>query len=198
MKKTIILIAGKKRSGKNYTAEMLQNIMLRKNISCETLSFAEPLKDIVAKTFLITQSELEDYKNNPERYKVLVRDTVEDTSKELTDFRQVLNDLGTPIMKHYFGDNVWVNLTENKIKKSQSKVIIISDFRFPVEHLKLKDTKVVTIKVNREGLEHSDLISENSLNDFKFDYYIDNNVLGYSDLIIQLEHIIGNILEELH
>jgi hypothetical protein len=71
MKKTIILIAGKKRSGKNYTAEMLQSMLLKKNISCETFSFAEPLKDIVAKTFLISQSELEDYKNNPNRYKIM-------------------------------------------------------------------------------------------------------------------------------
>jgi hypothetical protein len=197
MNKTIILIAGKKRSGKNYTAEMLQNLLLKKNISCETFSFAEPLKDIVAKTFLISQSELEDYKNNPNRYKIMLKDNEGSNSKILTDFRQVLNDLGTPIMKSYFGDNIWVNLTENKIKKSQSKVIIISDFRFPVEKLQMKDTKVHTIRVNREGLEHSDLVSENSLNDFVFDYEIDNNMVGYSELMIQLEGIIENILEEL-
>jgi hypothetical protein len=41
------------------------------------------------------------------------------------------------------------------------------------------------------------LVSENSLNDFVFDYEIDNNVEGYSKLIIQLEGIIENILEEL-
>lgn len=197
MKKTIILIAGKKRSGKNYTAEMLQNMFLKKGISCETFSFAEPLKDIVAKTFLITPSELEDYKNSPDRYKVSVKDRVEDTLKELTDFRQILNDLGTPIMKSYFGENIWVNLTENKIKKSQSNVILIPDFRFPVEYLQMKDTKVHTIKVNREGLEYSDLISENSLNDFVFDYVIDNNVEGYSKLMEQLEDIIKEIMEEL-
>jgi hypothetical protein len=197
MNKTIILIAGKKRSGKNYTAEMLQSMLLKKNISCETFSFAEPLKDIVAKTFLISQSELEDYKNNPNRYKIMLKDNEGSNSRILTDFRQVLNDLGTPIMKSYFGDNIWVNLTENKIKKSQSKVIIISDFRFPVEKLQMKDTKVSTIRVNREGLEHSDLVSENSLNDFVFDYEIDNNVEGYSELMIQLEGIIENILEEL-
>ena len=197
MNKTIILIAGKKRSGKNYTAEMLQSMLLKKNISCETFSFAEPLKDIVAKTFLISQSELEDYKNNPNRYKIMLKDNEGSNSRILTDFRQVLNDLGTPIMKSYFGDNIWVNLTENKIKKSQSKVIIISDFRFPVEKLQMKDTKVITIRVNKEGLAHSNLISENSLNDFVFDYEIDNNVEGYSKLIIQLEDIIENILEEL-
>lgn len=197
MKKTIILISGKKRSGKNYTAEILQNLLIRKGISCETFSFAEPLKDIVAKTFLITPSELEEYKNNPNRYKILLKDNDSNTSRELTDFRQVLNDLGTPIMKSYFGDNIWVNLTENKIKKSQSKVIILSDFRFPVERLQMKDIKVSTIRVNRDGLEHSDLVSENSLNDFVFDYEIDNNVEGYSELMVQLEGIIENILEEL-
>ena len=197
MKKIFILIAGKKRSGKNYTAEMLQNIILKKNISCEIFSFAEPLKDIVAKTFLITHSELEEYKNNPNRYKIMLRDNDGDTSKELTDFRQVLNDLGTPIMKSYFGENIWVNLIENKIKKSQSNVILIPDFRFPIEKLQMKDIKVSTIRVNKEGLEHSDLVSENSLNDFVFDYEIDNNVEGYSKLIIQLEDIIENILEEL-
>ncbi len=197
MKKSIILVSGKKRSGKNYTAEILQNRLLRKGISCETLSFAEPLKDIVAKTFIITPSELEEYKNNPNRYKIMLKDIDGNNSRELTDFRQVLNDLGTPIMKSYFGDNIWVNLTENKIKKSQSKVIIISDFRFPVERLQMKDTKVSTIRVNRVGLEHSDLVSENSLNDFVFDYEINNNTVGYSELMIQLEGIIENILEEL-
>ena len=197
MKKTIMLIAGKKRSGKNYTAEMLQSMLLKKNISCETFSFAEPLKDIVAKTFLITHSELEEYKNNPNRYKIMLRDNGGDTSKELTDFRQVLNDLGTPIMKSYFGESIWVNLIENKIKKSQSNVILIPDFRFPIEKLQMKDIKVITIRVNKEGLVHSNLVSENSLNDFVFDYEIDNNVEGYSKLIIQLEGIIENILEEL-
>jgi hypothetical protein len=176
---------------------MLQNLLLKKNISCETFSFAEPLKDIVAKTFLISQSELEDYKNNPNRYKIMLKDNEGSNSRILTDFRQVLNDLGTPIMKSYFGDNIWVNLIENKIKKSQSNVIIIPDFRFPIERLQMKDTKVHTIRVNREGLEPSDLVSENSLNDFVFDYEIDNNVEGYSELMVQLEGIIENILEEL-
>ena len=76
-------------------------------------------------------------------------------------------------------------------------MILIPDFRFPIEKLQMKDTKVITIRVNKEGLEHSNLVSENSLNDFVFDYEIDNNVEGYSKLIVQLEGIIENILEEL-
>ena len=58
--KKLILINGLKRSGKDYTAELIEEIIGDIGI----VSFAEPMKKIISETFNISLEQLEDYKND--------------------------------------------------------------------------------------------------------------------------------------
>ena len=56
--------------------------------------------------------------------------------------------------------------------------IVISDWRFPNEYScianEFKNYKIITVRINRTKVSHVNSKSENYLNDFKFDYIIDN------------------------
>lgn len=170
--KTVILIKGLKRSGKDTTADIMVN-MLQDKHSVSKLSFAEPMKEILADTFCISREFLERAKNIPDEYQVELSDTIGLYLE--TNFREILQRFGTEAMKKQFGDNVWVELAYNKI---HSDITIISDWRFKneLEYLKSKgDVKVVTVQVIRAGQENTDThISERDLDDVKCDFILEN------------------------
>jgi len=173
----IILINGKKRSGKDYTAEMLQDVIIADGKSCEIMSFAAPLKRIIAKTFGITLNELENYKNDTEKYNYLIQSKEENNSITILkngNFRKILQIFGTEAMKEEFGEDVWVKLLYKQVDESYADYIIITDFRFNIEY---KDDSI-TLKIKNDDMEDNDThASETELNDFNFDYVLDNT--GY-------------------
>lgn len=171
--KTVILIKGLKRSGKDTTADIMVRMLQGKH-SVSKLSFAEPMKEIIADTFEISLSELDALKNQQELMEYgfkIDRSIREHTS----NFRILLQRFGTEAMKKQFGDNVWVELAYNKI---HSDITIISDWRFKneLEYLKSKgDVKVITVQVIRAGQENTDThISERDLDDVKCDFILEN------------------------
>lgn len=152
----IILINGKKRAGKDYIA----NILKEKLGNCEIMHYADSMKQIIADTFEISLEELDNYKN----------ENVEITfnGKRIT-FRRVLQCFATEAIKPVFGNNIWKRIVLEKIKETNAEYIIIPDFRFPEEYI--EDS--LTVKV-LGGDTNDTHISESALNDFKFDYIIDN------------------------
>jgi hypothetical protein len=164
----VILINGLKRSGKDFSGD----ILLKKLPNSKKIAFADNMKKIISETLGITLRELEDYKNNYYYIK---------TPDSSLSFRELLQRFGTEAMKPVFGNDVWARLVKDEILKSSADYIIISDFRFLVEYETLKDLdtlgaiKLVTLKINDNNLQNKDThISENELNDFEFDYQIDN------------------------
>ena len=170
--KTVILIKGAKRSGKDTTADIMLRLM--QCYSATRLSFAEPMKEIMADTFDISLSELDALKNQQEPMNYgfeIDRGVREHTS----NFRQILQRFGTEAMKKQFGDDVWAELLYNKI---HSDITIVSDWRFKseLEYLKSKDdVKVITVEVVRVGQINKDThISERDLDDVKCDFKLEN------------------------
>lgn len=173
--KTIILVSGKKRAGKDTVAQMIVE-QLNSDYSISRLSFAEPMKEILADTFDVELEDLEDYKNFPKLYPVMVLHPELVESFELsTDMRKILQRFGTEAMKKQFGDDVWSELLYKKI---YSDITVVSDWRFKSELEFLKkqpDVKVVTIRVNRIGqVVHDEHISEKDLDDVKTDFTLNN------------------------
>jgi len=175
--KTIILIAGQKRAGKDYIGKII-----KKETKGKILSFANTIKDIISVTFGITREELDLYKNQDFRYGIDIfklQNTYRYEVKTLS-FREILQRFGTEAMKPIFGKNIWVKLVKKKIKLSNKDCFIIPDFRFLEEYkgikkLKYKNYKIITIKVINNNLVKNDKhSSEKSLEDFKFDYILDN------------------------
>lgn len=152
----IILINGKKRAGKDYVAKILKE----KLGNCEIFHYADALKQIISETFEISLEELENFKN--ENVEITFND-------KRTTFRRILQCFATEAIKPVFGNNIWKRIVLEKIKETNAEYIIIPDFRFPEEYIESS----YTVKV-LGGEQLDSHISEHALNNFKFDYIIDN------------------------
>ena len=182
--KNVILINGLARSGKDTIAKYMKEELNKREISTEILSFAEPLKQIIADTFDISLTTLEYYKNNADNISIeCIKENRNDFQVlEVTNFRRILQRFGTEGMKPVFGNNVWANLVVQKIKQSNAEVFIIPDFRFQIEADTILKLENEDIAYCRFMYIHSDMstisenkhISENDLKDFEFDYIINN------------------------
>ena len=179
VKPLIIQISGKKRSGKDTLAQFLLKAYQDQGKSVELISFAEPLKDIAATILNITPTQLETFKNEPELYKLVTMN--KDNFVTVTNYRSILQLLGSEAMKKWFGPNVWVDLLTHRINQSQADVIIIPDWRFKSEII--QDAVKLRVLTHIESTDTH--ISEIDLDNYTdFDVYI-NNV----DYKLTQEHI---------
>ena len=180
--KNLILIAGAKRSGKDYSAELIKELVEDTGV----VSFAEPIKQILADTFEISLEALETYKNNSSDYGLELK-AYPNNQNPVTfgylSFRTALQRFGTEAMKQQFGDNVWGGRGVLSATKLPNNLVIIPDFRFVSEHEEaVKQARffgynVYTINIFNKDLSEADLhASERDLSDnnFTFDFSIDN------------------------
>lgn len=98
--------------------------------------------------------------------------------------RELLQKIGTDCMRGCLHDNVWVNaLFADYFPVHHDHVPggleypkwIITDCRFPNEARAIKDRGGIIVRVERETDYFNDHISETALNDWEFDYIINNN-----------------------
>ena len=129
----IVLISGYKRSGKDFVANLLAEQLRSCYKTVEILSFATPLKQVVASTFDITLKQLEDYKNAEDDILCHIDNAKIHHNLHTISMRKILQRFGTEAARPVFGNNVWSNLMNEKIKTSAKDVIIIPDYRFDEE-----------------------------------------------------------------
>lgn len=179
--KKIVLINGKKRHGKDFLAEKLRSLLVQQNKTVEIMSFAGPIKGLVSTVFDIGLDELDDYKNDE-------TGIYNACGEEVSNFRKVLQRLGTEAMPIYFGKNVWVDLLKSEADKSNADIILVPDFRFPNEHIE----GALTVKIFNDDIISTDThASENSLNDFVFDIVINNT--GRPDISKDVRAVVSAI-----
>jgi len=169
--KTVILISGYKRSGKDTVADMIAD----KVKNPYRLSYAAAMKDILADTLGLTLEELEDKKNDSNY-----------------QHRSYLQRFGQKA-KEYFGENCWGDIVGRTIQHlPDDSVIIISDFRMPIEAIE----GAITVRVTNDRVKNNDKhISETALDNFEFDYLIQNNgTLG--QLEDNVEDLLGRLRVE--
>lgn len=176
----IILISGKKRSGKDYFAKTLKGVIEKKGKTCEIYHFADTLKEILAVTLNINIDELEQFKNDNE--------SIYFNNMKQIDFRTLLQRFGTDAMQSTFGKRVWSDITYKNLKNSD--YILIPDFRFIHEY---KENHI-TIRMTRSCDVYDNHLSETSLDDFKFDYYVNND--DYTVIEKSAETIFNSIQKE--
>lgn len=177
MKPTIILIAGKKQSGKNTVADYIQA-----KYDYVQMSFAEELKEQVCEYIAslgIDYFENGEVFNDEEIKKQII--PYKHNKKKRT-YRELLQWWGTEFTREFFNDNIWAEVVAENIKELWSGCnIVISDWRFENEFLTIKEAfkdthDIITIKIQRNSCDTTDShISEKALDDFKFDYVLTNN-----------------------
>lgn len=176
----IILISGKKRSGKDYVANLLHT----KIENSKVVAFADKMKEILSITMNITVDELNDYKNKNKG--IYIHSGFMEFERK-TDFRKLLQNFGTDAMQKVFGKNIWTDLV---LKQYADNPLIISDLRFKHEYENLKHLNPFTIYV--EGGDSSDPhISEHDLDGFSFNFIINNK--EKPDLTDQIDFAINQI-----
>lgn len=105
-----------------------------------------------------------------------------DGNKQSEAGRSLLQYIATDVVRYKL-PNYWGDTVSNLLYSLQDEfdVAIITDFRFPNEYdcllKRFSPADIITIHIDRQmpDRETRHHISENSLNDFVFDCYIDNN-----------------------
>ena len=190
----VILIHGKKRSGKDTSAEIIQKLVPEAIIK----PFAGPLKEITAKSFNLTLDTI-DYLKNDESIKIGFKSPNEKMCTDIS-MRNFLQNLGTEAIKPIFGEDVWAKLFADYYSTLPPKSILIApDFRVQEEYDYLQSVldfkEVVTGKIVRQEVEDSGdtHVTEQGLADFKFDYTIHNDGT-LADLRVELVDLLDKIL----
>lgn len=177
--KTVILIEGKKRAGKNTVAEKVSEELQSRGIEVRLVSFAEPMKEILADTFEVSKDTIDIAKNEPYLYPIKMVQLREDVdyNKIQTNMRRILQNFGQAVKKH-FGQSVWADLLYSKLQ--DGAIYIVTDWRYIIELETLKsrgDIRIITLQVYNEDVDSSDTHdSENELNDFDTAYTINNSL----------------------
>ena len=191
----VFLINGKKRAGKDYVANILKAQMEKRGYKVAVVSFADPLKKVVAGTFGITLEELDEYKNNPQEYPIMIP-AGERTFRQI-DFRYILQMFGTEGAKPVFGDDIWASLARDIVEKyfqDGFDIVIIPDFRFKVEFLSFSETRFLEDDIDVKTIYISNIsipvnsdrhASETELDTFSFDIRMDNSIKNRPVHIIQ-------------
>lgn len=187
----VIQLLGFSRAGKDFTAAQLKLYYESIGKSVEIMSYAAPMKQIVATLFGIDLSTLDELKNNSERYELNIFDhdrkayapSIEEWFS--TDFRTLLQRMGNEAIKPIFGDAVWANLMQSAISKSSADIIIIPDCRFQVELEAIGGTTVRIINTALPPpIQHA---SELELAHVSTDFVLDNtNYQATSAVIAEL------------
>ena len=210
----LIGISGKIGSGKDTVFEIIQKLCLTNNgPSWENKKFADKLKQIASILTGISVDNFEDQEFKkvilgPEWGKETKSNSLNTTEPfvEMMSVRELLQKLGTEVMRNSLHQNVWVNALFADYKCVPADRApngwdcdnwIITDMRFPNEYKAIKDKGGITIRVNRPGHGKSmtDLASahpsETALDGFEFDYTINND--GDLEKLISL---VRDILEK--
>ena len=213
--KKVILINGLARSGKDTTAKIIKEELTKQGYSVKVLAFADKLKDMVCEMFNISRDELDDYKNT--KVDIGVEDFYERGCYiDLTDFRTFLDVFGNKIAKTLGGESVWADIVLNNIQNSEEEYFIVPDFRFFIEYdvfhihnydwydtnadyfgnINLEETpfNITTVQVQRD-VPKLDLESAKALDDFMFEYTLDNNS-DLTSLQGNIKELLGKILQE--
>jgi len=121
----LIGLVGKIESGKttvaNFIKEQWGDTIL--------IAFADPLKEMILKAGLCTKEEL--------------------WGKKTKFSRLMMQKIGTEIFRNQIDKNYWIKKTDEKIKNSKSKNIVVHDVRFIDEAICIKKNHGLLVKIIR-------------------------------------------------
>ena len=175
--------------------------------SCHIYSFADPLKNFCISVLGLTYNQCygtDEEKNSLTKYlwKNIPKELSDlyhnKTSQEFISAREMMQLVGTNIMRNYFSDTIWVDgllriINNNPSDISNSpKLVLIADVRFQSEVKTIMDRQnSYIIRLTRKGSEdtHS---SEKDLDDFDWSQYGNRvQIIDNSNMIIEEKNTIA-------
>ena len=164
----LIGISGKKRSGKNTVASILQELSVE---PVQELAFADDLKNDICKMLGVCREEIENDK---------------------AVYREMLQAYGV-YMRVKHGDDYWVERTFKKIVYKENDLCIITDVRFPNEAKFIQSSGGYVIRVVRDAKNSDNHISETAMDNYKnFDAII-LNTGSLDDLVKETKDVANKL-----
>lgn len=161
----IIGISGKKGSGKDTFALLLEDLFRKQEIKVITKAFADKLKECCA--VISGQFEWIFYNQNAKNKKA--GPFLNITNRELM---QKFGDLTRQL-----DPNIWIKLVLEPDYKTNPDVLIITDVRFKNEAKAIKDKGGILIRMESDRSKEDNHKSETDLDDYNnFDLVINNNI----------------------
>ena len=158
----LIGLSGYAQSGKDTVAGMLIGLY-----GYENRAFAEPMRTALYKLDPIVSED-------GMRLKSVIDEFGWEHAKKHTDTRRLLQVLGTEIGREMFGEDFWVIQAIKGLHSLDD--IVFTDVRFPNEAKAIKEMKGQVWRIKRPGYVPVNAHpSESSMDDWGFDYTIDND-----------------------
>jgi hypothetical protein len=171
----IVLFGGRIGSGKDTAASVLKEVF-----GFKQTAFADNLKEVCSKLLNIDLNHFYDreLKETPLPY------------WDNKTPRQILQKVGTDLLRDQFDTDVWVKALASKVKDNYGNYVI-SDWRFPNEFSKLQELfpscKFITVEIRRPdiltGREEEQHKSENSKLDAQYVMYNDGSIQEFKEKV---------------
>lgn len=217
---TIVCFAGSKGAGKDEAASVLV-----KRYDFTRVALADPLRELCSKVFRIPYEQFSDNdkKDSELDYKVTldyshidkIRDIIENEwdfvvtpvareemeeyyGEEFTTPRQILQTIGTQLIRNNVRDDIWIVLAFSKMRTIGSK-IVITDCRFKNERDAFKKAGALLCLIKRDGTSVGEShISEKSLgteDDYDVIFTNDENLHTFKSNVDMWYNIRGKELQ---
>ncbi len=163
MNRKIIAVTGIAGAGKDTFAHVIRETIPNTDV----FAYAGPLKDACKILFNFSHDQL----HHP-----VVKEEMDERWKRSP--RQILQWLGTDILRNHINQDFFVMNMKQRIDASKAEYIVISDCRFDneAEFIRSLGGKVVKIeRINAKTTEHSGHITEKGISPELIDAIIENN-----------------------
>jgi hypothetical protein len=162
----ILGLSGWARNGKDTVADHLIS-----KYGYERISFAAPMKEALYR--LNPKITINNVVSTPIRIGVDIYGW-DDLKTHGPEVRELLQRFGTEVGREMFGEDFWVNAAIDSIEDGSR--VVVSDVRYPNEADAIKKLGGEVWRVVRPGFGAANgHASEHALNNYKFDYILDNN-----------------------
>lgn len=175
--KIIIGLSGKKYNGKDTVADYWCT-----NAGFKKFSLATPVKDITMTAFGLDEEQV---------YNPLYKDALLFAYPHKSP-RELMEYVGNKFREEF--PTIWIENLKRRMLNADCRACIIADIRFPNE-LELCD---YVVRVNRPALSSNNAtsISETSLDDYEFDYVIENETNQLFKTFIKADDVLKEIFKK--
>jgi hypothetical protein len=222
--KTVILISGKKQSGKNTFVDFMSHSLNGKGYSVCFESIAQPMKDYAKADFdalasylrfvadsletriftmfnLTSDPAFENFAASIKKGFDLLRIKDENWYENKTDLtRMLLQIYGTNIIQNRIDVNFWDNRVKKVIESTKKDFIFVTDVRWPsnIETLSSSKWRTFVIRIDRKSVEIKDSHpSETALDKYNGWSYVIENDGTLAELKSAAQNVANDIVKSL-
>jgi hypothetical protein len=193
-----VLISGKKQNGKNYFAEVMEEVLGSRGLHVVETAFAAPIKNFCNDVFGVSLDTLATEEGKSQlshiKWSYINEDIMLDLGKDPNDYmtwREILQVIGTDVWRTRFYGPIWAEAPFRR--QYDADVVLITDCRFPNELEEGLKHDAVLVRVDGGQPSTDNHASETALDDYpwKDDELFEHNFEGTDPIVDFInEHVL--------